>query len=253
MYNEPNFTIGLTTFHMQTLEPKVGRRLYEDIVQQFHALIRQGELEHGARLPSERAMAEQFKVSRSSVRAAIRSLELQGLVVTKRGSGTFINTQDLDSVVALLASTLSSGPSAPDNLDDIFEMRHVLEPQIAAMAALRANPEEVARLGEILEEQERQIANGETGVDADTAFHFALATATHNAALVKVVSAVEDILSRSRNQNLQAPGRPCRSLASHRRILESIKTGDSEQARRAMEHHLAVVEPPEVSSYQAEG
>ena len=242
---------------MQSLEPKVGRRLYESIVQQLDVLIRQGELEHGARLPSERAMAEQFKVSRSSVREAIRSLELQGLVVTKRGSGTFINTQDLESVVALLASTLSSGPGAMDTLDDIFEMRHVLEPEIAAMAALRASPEEIARLSEILEEQERQIARGETGVDADTAFHFALATATHNAALVKVVSAVEDILSRSRNQTLQTPGRPSLSLASHRRILESIKAGDSEEARRAMDHHLTVVEPPEVSSYvssyQAEG
>ena len=235
---------------MQTLEPKVGRRLYEDIVQQFRVLIREGELEHGARLPSERAMAEQFKVSRSSVREAIRSLELQGLVVTKRGSGTFINTQDLESVVALLASTLSSGPGALDALDDIFEMRHVLEPQIAAMAAERANPEEVARLAEILEEQERQIAAGETGVNADTSFHFALATATHNAALIKLVSAVEDILSRSRNQTLQTPGRPSLSLASHRRILESIKIGDSEEARRAMDHHLTVVEPPEIVSYQ---
>lgn len=235
---------------MQTLEPKVGRRLHEDIVQQFHLLIRQGELEHGARLPSERAMAEQFRVSRSSVREAIRSLELQGLVITKRGSGTFINTQDLDSVVALLASTLSSGPGALDTLDDIFEMRHVLEPQIAAMAALRANPEEIARLAEILEEQERQIAGGETGVEADTAFHFALATATHNAALIKVVSAVEDILSRSRNQTLLAPGRPSLSLASHRRILESIRLGDSEEARRAMDHHLTVVEPPDFTSNQ---
>ena len=235
---------------MQTLEPKVARRLYEDIVQQFHLLIRQGELEHGARLPSERAMAEQFKVSRSSVREAIRSLELQGLVVTKRGSGTFINTQDLDAVVALLASTLSSGPGGLDTLDDIFEMRHVLEPQIAAMAALRANPEEIARLAETLEEQEWQIGAGETGVNADTAFHFALATATHNAALIKVVSAVEDILSRSRNQTLQTPGRPSLSLASHRRILESIKQRDSQAARRAMDHHLTVVEPAEIVSNQ---
>ena len=224
--------------------------MYEDIVQQFHLLIQQGELEHGARLPSERAMAEQFKVSRSSVREAIRSLELQGLVVTKRGSGTFINTQDLDSVVALLASTLSSGRPGSDTLDDIFEMRHLLEPQIAAMAAVRASPEEVDRLAQILEDQEQQIADGETGVDADTAFHFALAIATHNAALIKVVSAVEDILRRSRNQTLQTPGRPRRSLASHRRILESVKNGDSAEARRAMDHHLTVVEPAEISSTQ---
>ena len=164
--------------NMAAIDFKAGRRRYEDIVQEFHALIRSGDLEHGARLPSERALAEQFQVSRSSVREAIRSLELQGLVVTKRGSGTFINTEDLDSIVALLASTLSSGPGSPDTLDDIFEVRHVLEPQISAMAALRASPQEIEDMTQILEEQERQIADGQTGVDADTAFHFSLATAT---------------------------------------------------------------------------
>ena len=216
------------------------RRLYEDIVQQFHSLIRQGVLQHGARLPSERMMAEQFKVSRSSVREAIRSLELQGLLVSKRGSGTFINTEDMDSVVALIASTLSSGE---ETLKEIFEVRHLLEPQIAAVAAKRADAEEVRRLEEILEEQEKQIKDGETGVDADTAFHFALGSATHNSALVKVVSAVEDILRRSRDLSLQEPGRPQRSLSSHRQILDAVRDGDAAAARQAMEHHLTSVEP----------
>ena len=167
------------------------RRLYEDIVQQLHTLIRQGMLQHGARLPSERMLAERFNVSRSSVREAIRSLELQGLVVSRRGSGTFINTEAIETVVALLASTLTTGD---ETVKEIFEMRHLLEPQIAAVAATRADPDEVQRLADILEEQQEQLARGESGVDADTAFHFALASATHNSALVKVVSAVEDIL-----------------------------------------------------------
>ena len=224
------------------------RRLHEDIVQQFHSLIRQGVLQHGARLPSERLMAEQFRVSRSSVREAIRSLELQGLLVSKRGSGTFINTEDMDSVVALIASTLSSGR---ETLKEIFEVRHLLEPQIAAVAARRANEEEVRRLGEILEEQQEQIEARETGVDADTAFHFALASATHNSALVKVVSAVEDILRRSRDLSLQEPGRPQRSLASHRQILKSVRAGDAEAARQDMEHHLTSVEPEILASVPA--
>jgi GntR family transcriptional repressor for pyruvate dehydrogenase complex len=219
------------------------RRLYEDIVLQFHSLIRRGVLQHGTRLPSERLLAEQLKVSRSSVREAIRSLELQGLVVSRRGSGTFINTDNLDSVVALIATTLSSGG---ETLRDIFEVRHLMEPQIAAVAAQRADQEEVRHLGNILEEQRKQISEGETGVDADTAFHFALASATHNRALLKVVSAVEDILRLSRDQYLQEPGRPRRSLASHRRILEMLRAGDAEGARQAMEQHLTSVEP----SYQ---
>ena len=84
---------------------------------------------------------------------------------------------------------------------------------------------------------------GETGVDADTEFHFALATATHNTALVKVVSAVEDVLRQSRDQSLQQPGRPQRSLDSHRDILEMVRAGDHQGARSAMEHHLTAVEP----------
>ncbi|MCI0896453.1 MAG: FadR family transcriptional regulator [Chloroflexi bacterium] len=214
---------------------------------QFRTLIQEGALKPGERLPSERVLAEQLKVSRSSVREAIRSLEIQGLVVSKRGSGTFITTADLESMVALLASTLTSGI---DTLKDIFEVRHLLEPQIAGVAALRATEEEVRRLEEILEEQEQQINQGETGVDGDTAFHFALAEATHNSALVKVASAVEDILLRSRDRSLQEPGRAQRSLDSHRQILQMVQSGDEEGARRAMEYHLTVVEPANIADHQ---
>ena len=123
------------------------RRLYEEIVQQFHALIRQGTLKHGDRLPSERELSEQFKVSRSSVREAIRSLELQGLVVSRRGSGTFINTENLEAALDLVAANLNIGEAA---LQDVFEMRHLMEPHIAALAAQRATHDEVVAMREIL-------------------------------------------------------------------------------------------------------
>lgn len=224
-----------------------GQRLHESIVQRFHALIQEGSLEHGARLPAERVLAEQLKVSRSSVREAIRTLELQGLVVSKHGSGTFINTRSLNAVTTLMTSNLGEGLGAGEaQLREIFEVRHLLEPQLAALAAQRATPEDVERLVAILEEQQRQIMEGETGVDADTEFHFALATATHNTALVKVVSAVEDVLRQSRDQSLQQPGRPERSLASHHQILEMVQSGDHRGAREAMEHHLTAVEPSAV-------
>ena len=198
------------------------RRLHEDIVQQFHVLLRQGALRHGDRLPAEREMAEQFKVSRSSVREAIRSLELQGLVVSRRGSGTFINTENLDAALDLVAANLNGGAAA---LQDVFEMRHLMEPHIAALAAQRATADEVAAMREILRQQQRQVDSGGTGVESDTAFHFALAAATHNSALVKVVSAIEDILQMSRDRSLQEPGRPQRSLESHSRILRMVETG----------------------------
>ena len=123
-------------------------------------------------------------------------------------------------------------------------------PQIAGVAAQRATDEDVLRLSAILEEQNRQILEGETGVEADTAFHFGLASATHNSALIKVVSAVEDILKRSRDQSLQEPGRAQRSLASHRQILEMVAAGNATGAREAMEHHLTSVEPATLSGDQ---
>ena len=225
---------------MQEQVHSVKRRIHEDIVQQFHSMIRQGTLSHGDRLASERDLATQFKVSRSSVREAMRSLELQGLVISKRGSGTFISTENGDSVVALMAASLNTGGEA---LRDIFEMRRVLEPAIAALAAERATDEDIGQMSAILDEQQQQIDSGETGVESDTAFHFALAAATRNSALNKVVSAVEDILQRSRDQSLQEPGRPQRSLESHRHILQMIRNRDGAGAEQAMSHHLEVVEP----------
>ena len=229
---------------MQTeLQNLQGQRLHEAIVELFHTQIKQGILEHGAKLPAERVLAEQLKVSRSSVREAIRTLELQGLAISKHGSGTFINTQSLDAVATLMTSSLGVGDAG---LRDIFEVRHLLEPQLAGLAAQRATEEDVGRLSTILVEQQRQIMEGETGVNADTEFHFALATATHNSALIKVVSAVEDVLKQSRDQTLQQPGRSQRSLESHRQILEMVRAGDHLGARSAMEHHLTAVEPSAV-------
>ena len=227
-----------------TIQTVRTQRLHEGLGDKFRALIQEGSLKPGDRLPSERVLAEQFQVSRSSVREAIRSLELQGLVVSKRGSGTFINTDNLESMAALIASTLSAGNGA---LKHIFEMRHILEPQIAALAAQRADQEQIHEMERILETQSEEIRNGRTGADADTAFHFSLAAATQNSALMKLVSAVEDILHRSRHRSFQEPGRPQRSLESHRNILKMVQLGDADGARRAMEHHLTMVEPATAS------
>ena len=97
-------------------------RVHESIVEQFHLMIRNGTLRHGQRLPSERDLSNQYKVSRSSIREAIRSLELQGLVVRKRGSGTLVNTDGSDSILSLMATNIGMGS---EGLEDIFEMHKV--------------------------------------------------------------------------------------------------------------------------------
>lgn len=214
-------------------------RIYEEVVGQLRQLIDEGRLKAGDRLPSERELAETFRVSRPSVREAIKALEREGLVVTRPGSGTFLTAVDVEALIQPLASLLSRGKDA---LIDLFEMRRLVEPGIAALAAERATLADILRLKEILQAQEQQIERGTSAVDSDAAFHFAIGQATHNAALQRVVSAIVEILKPVREKSLQTRGRAHKSLASHREILVAIERHDPELARQAMQQHIEAVE-----------
>ncbi len=215
------------------------RRLHEDIVEQVRDLVRDGSLKHGARLPPEREMAERLQVSRSSLREAMRALELQGIVASRPGAGTFINTGQFDAMAAVIASCLAD---SQHTAQDVFEMRRLLEPGIAALAAERATEEDICHMQAALDEQREQVERGESGVAGDTAFHLAMARATYNAALMKVVMAVADALHQSRDRSLQTAGRAQSSLASHQAMLELVRCHDSDGAREEMEHHISVIE-----------
>jgi GntR family transcriptional regulator, transcriptional repressor for pyruvate dehydrogenase complex len=214
-------------------------RIYEEVVGQLHQLIDAGKLKAGDRLPSERELAETFRVSRSSVREAIKTLENEGLVITRPGSGTFITAVNVEAIIPPLASLLSRGKDA---LLDLFEMRCMVEPSIAALAAERATPADILRLKEIYAEQERQIKRDASAVENDAAFHLTIGRATHNAALQRLVASIVEMLKPIREKSLQTPGRAHKSLASHREILVAIERHDPELARQAMQQHILTVE-----------
>ena len=214
-------------------------RLYEEVVGQLHQLIDDGKLKAGDRLPSERELAETFRVSRSSVREAIKTLENEGMVITRPGSGSFITAVNVEAIIPQLASLLSRGK---DVLVDLFEMRCLVEPSIAALAAERATPADILRLKQICGEQEQQISRDTSAVDSDAAFHLTIGQATHNAALQRLVASIVEILKPIREKSLQTPGRAHKSLASHREILVAIERHDPELARQAMQRHIQAVE-----------
>ena len=218
---------------LKSIKPK---RLYEEIVQQIRELIHQGTLKSGDRLPPERELAERFLVSRSSLREAIRTLELQGIVVSRPGAGTFINISSLESTIVPPLTGVQGG------LKDVLELRSVLESQIAALGAERATIDNVRRMAESLQQQERQIAKGETGIEGDTAFHLAVVQASQNSAFEHMFTTITDTLHEPRSQSFKSPGYPERSLESHRYILQLILERDIEGAREAMTHHISVVE-----------
>ncbi len=214
-------------------------RIPEEIVSQVLQLVRDGALKPGDRLPPERELAQQLNVSRASVREAMRLMDMQGLVIIRPGSGTFI-TEDTVEVIVQAFSSLLSGPTSAAS--DIFEMRLILEPQVVSLAAERASDADIRRLEEILEQQELDITDGGTGVEFDSEFHFAIAQATKNSALIAVTQAMSDLLSQSRDSTLQSPERSNQSLQSHRRILETIKNRQSRAAEEAMHQHIADID-----------
>ena len=224
-------------------------RIHEEVVSQIHELIQQGKFKARDQLPSERELAETFKVSRTSVREALRALETKGLIISRTGMGNFIADLPVESLVAPLAKLLIEEKTA---LADIFELRKLIEPHIAALAAERATRSDIVRMKRILEKQSEAVKRGETGVEADAQLHFAIGQATQNQALEKLVSGLMEILSHSREESLQTPDRRRASIESHRKILSAIEQHDKSRAHQAMFHHIEQVEENVLSSTKPE-
>jgi DNA-binding FadR family transcriptional regulator len=223
----------------QKVEPVQTTRIYREIVRQIRTLVAQGKLKSGDRLPPERELAERFKVSRASVREALRALESMRLIQIRVGEGSFVREISVDSLVEPLALAILTRREATS---DLFEARRLLEPPIAGLAALRATPEEVREMERIVEHQGAEVARGHTGLSEDAAFHAAIAASAHNHAISRIVHALVDLLKKSREESLQSPGRPKRSHGDHERILAAIGARDPEAARKAMLDHVVAVE-----------
>lgn len=220
-------------------DTKKTRRVHETIVARIEELIRSGEFRCGDRLPPERKLAELFRVSRHAVREAIRALEERQLVKSHIGNGTYVLEGDEASIVEPLAQAIGLGKN---KLREIFEVRMLLEPQIAALAARTATAADLDKLHELLETQRRQVACGSSTAEIDDAFHHHLARATGNEVLTEVLNQLHGILAESRSEPLQSPKRAERSLRTHSRILKALEEGNQELAAREMRHHLQQIE-----------
>ena len=213
-------------------------KVYEEVAKQIERLILK-KLKPGDTLPSERELAEMLQVSRSSIRDAIRGLELMGLVEPRQGAGTIVREISAESVVNPFANTLKQ---QREQVSELLDFRLMLEPPLAARAATHATDDELAEMEEILQRQEAKMQRGEAAVNEDTEFHYSIALASGNTVVLKVLDVVMDLLRDTRERSLQVEGRAQRSLAGHRRILAAIKRRDAESAKAAMRRHVEDVE-----------
>jgi len=220
-------------------KPVKKTRVYEEIVVKVKNMIEKGRLVSGDQLPSERELAEVFNVSRSSVREALRSLETQGYLESRQGDGTYIARKPVESLVNPLATVIFT---EKDGQMELFEMRRLIEPQLAFLAAERATPEEIIMLGKALELQEDAFAKGESGTEVDKTFHYILAKAAKNKVILRIIDNIMDLLAESRDKYLQVEGRAEKSLTRHREVLEAIRSGDRVLAAKVMHEHLEDIE-----------
>jgi GntR family transcriptional repressor for pyruvate dehydrogenase complex len=220
------------------LEPVRRSRLYEGIVGQIQAVILDGRLQPGDRLPPERTLAETVRVSRTSVREALRALELRGLIEGRQGGGTFVKSVSADELARPMTAALLAGKR---EVAELFELREMIEPAIARKAAERAAPHHLAELERILEEQRARVERGEPYPDQDAAFHYTVALAADNAALLRLVNVIMELLRESRATYYRSGARPRRSLEGHRMLLDALRAHDPDRAESVMREHIGVV------------
>lgn len=213
-------------------------RVHEEVARQLELLILK-ELKPGDKLPAERELATMLGVSRSSIRDAIRRLDLVGLVEPRQGSGTRVREISTETLVSPLANVIAQKRQM---VNELLEFRKMLEPGMAARAAEHATPQDLARMEEILDRQEQKVRDGGLAIEEDSEFHYCIATAARNSVVLKVVDVVMDLLRETRSRSLQTEGRPQRSMAGHRRILKAIRRRDPEAAEGAMRQHIRDVE-----------
>ncbi|MBU1003514.1 MAG: FadR family transcriptional regulator [Proteobacteria bacterium] len=216
-----------------------GQTAFTKAVELIRQLVRSGEMVPGGRLPSERQLAEEFGLARSSVREAIRALAEQGILESRRGAGTYLAAASGEILLRRLAE-VAQGQST--RVAQVFEFRRMLEPQLVRRAVANATDTQLDRMRLAVRRQQLDIESGGTGRRQDRQFHRLVAEATGNPLAVEAVHSLASLFDVPRARQFDSPARDRASLESHMRVLAAIEARDADLAAREMERHLSEVE-----------
>lgn len=222
------------------------RQIYEQVADEIRASITSGTYSPGSRLPSERELAQRLKVSRPAVREAIGALQNEGIVVTRHGSGTYV----VDEVAAELPSAAVVTVEADLSPMGTLEVRHLIEPAIARLAARRGRRDSLAEqyLAQMAGVKDiTDIRQQALWSECDRLFHRQLAVMSGDGLIVKIAdeinkSMAQPLWNRLRDDGIYDPDRIQLYVAEHRLIYEAIVAGDEEAAAFYVEGHLKRVQ-----------
>jgi GntR family transcriptional repressor for pyruvate dehydrogenase complex len=215
-------------------------RLYEQVVEEIRSQILSGHFQTGDQLPSERELAQQFGVSRTAIREAVKTLREKGLVEVRLGRGTYVINNTSHAAKRSLNLAMQLKPTS--SWVDLVEARMILEPDIAALAAERATPEQIALLQAAVDALSASRGNVDEWASADTEFHNILAQASQNVVMPILLNSVIELLNDQRRSLLFLDGRLDITRAEHQRIADAVTAHQPEAAREAMRAHLERVQ-----------
>ena len=220
-------------------QPIRAGRLYEQIVDRIEQQVLNGELNAGDRLPPERLLAEQFGVSRTAVREAVKALRQRGLIEVYPGRGTFITDGTSNALHRSLGLAMRVGHG--DGVESLLELREIIEPAITAKAAVYATDAQIEQLERLVEQMDTYLTIPEKFMAADNSFHMVIAAASGNALVPTILNSIVDILQEQRSMIFRADGGQWVAQEHHRNILNAIKNRQPEIAQQSMLAHLAKV------------
>ena len=211
----------------------IKQKLYQQVAESIATAIAKGRYAPGSRLPAERDLAEEFKVSRPTIREAMIALEIRGLVGAKKGSGIY--------VTATLPDLTSTTPELDVGAFELIEARTLFEGEAAALAATAIDAQQLDELRKLLVEME-QAGETSAALDADKQFHLAIAKATGNSVVVSVVEMLWTIreqsplcvhmFAKARREGVTP------RVNEHQLIVDALAAHDPQAAREAMRSHL---------------
>lgn len=215
-------------------------RLYEQIAGLIREQIVSGALAQGSRLPTERDIASNYGVSRNVVREAIRALAKDGLVLVRQGSGTYVADDTSRALGASFELALAVG-GVERNLANLVEIRQIIEPSVAGLAAERATADDLAQLNAEVETMDHSFGDVDAFIAADHRFHLAIAKCTQNQLVGLMLFPIVDVLNEQRKRLFFVEDSAQAAQRFHRKILRAIEQGDSVAATKAMRGHVGQV------------
>jgi len=207
--------------------------LPEVVFKEVQRLIAEGELRPGDRLPSETEMAERFGIGRSSIREAMRALQLLGAIEVIQGKGTFVREAGILPLVVDWARITEIGV-----ISEVMEARQFLEVLLAQLAAERATDEDIEALRNALQHSRETISDLETNIRAGVDFHVALADAAHNQVLALMYRTIHDLYLETARRTRITSQIARERLHDHELIFQAVTDRDPEAVAQAMREHL---------------